>query len=256
MKKTFLILLIFSLTSCVSMFLDTALEQMGVFEEKPKLQLLKNDNKKVLFMGMHHLGRKEFYNDVAYKVDSLQKKGFVVYYELIKNNAIKDSLKKIEYYKKARKITGIKTGKYYDTITKKIGGKYKYKGDYNLIPQPSYEKMNVNMDSALNADVGINNLIDEFEKKFGEIKLEDCDKNNPVYSKEYNCDLIDKELREKFDIEYIENYRDKNLANEISNSKKENILVIYGKKHFEGLKSELQKIDNNWNQTTTNTVYN
>lgn len=252
MKKTILLLFVLTSTSCASLFLNTALEKMGVFDEKPELQLLENNDKKVLFMGMHHLGRKEFYNDVAFKVDSLQNIGFVVYYELVKNNSIKDSIKKVNYYKKARKITGVKTAVYYDTITKKIAGKFKYKGDYKLISQPSYKKLEVNMEIAKNADVEINKLIDEFEKKYGEIKLNECDVNNPVYSKKYDCELLDKELREKFKKEFMEKYRNQNLALEISNSKHKKILIIYGKNHFDGLKNELKKIDKKWNTTIAN----
>ncbi|OUS13886.1 hypothetical protein A9Q93_08870 [Nonlabens dokdonensis] len=74
MKKIILISIILSLTSCTSLFLDKALEKIGVFEDKVEIQQIKHKNKEILFIGMHHIGREEFYNDVGYKVDSLQKK--------------------------------------------------------------------------------------------------------------------------------------------------------------------------------------
>ncbi|TXD50696.1 MULTISPECIES: hypothetical protein [unclassified Polaribacter] len=243
MKKIILILLALTLTSCVSLFLNKALEKIGVFDEKAKLKSITNNKKSILFIGMHHIGRKEFYKDVAIKVDSLQEIGYVVFFEKVKKNTSNDSLTNDLYKKKIRKITGLKTFKYYDTINNIIFGKIKYKGEYKLTNQPKYPKLNVNMSNAVNADVEIKSLLKEFENKYGEIELSACDIETASNSTEYDCAKIDSDLAEKFSKEFIIDFRNQYLANKINNSKENKILIIYGKGHFEGITSELKSID-------------
>ncbi|AGC78094.1 hypothetical protein LX97_03178 [Nonlabens dokdonensis] len=249
MKKSLLLIIILTLSSCASIFLNTALEKVGVFDDKAEIKIISNKKKNLAFIGMHHIGRPEFYNDVAKKTDSLQQLGYVVFYEATKKDLLNDSLSNDIYERKARKITGISNFKYYDTVNNIIGGRLKYKGDYKLINQPSYLEMKVNMKTAKNADVIFNSLIDNFEQKYGVVELSDCDKNTTVDSKEYNCDKIDKELADRFSEEFIVDFRNKNLAKEISDSEEKNILVIYGKNHLVGLMLELQKNDVNWKET-------
>ncbi len=228
------------------MFINNSLEKNGVLDEKADMKIITNDIKKVIFIGMHHFGQKEFYQDVAHKIDSLQKSGYIVFYEKIKKDSSMDSLTNDIYLRKIRKITELKSFKYYDTISKKILGKYQYKGDYKLINQPKYSDLIVNIENAINADVKANTLVDVFEVKYGAIVLSECDKNTSFTSKKYKCDLIDKGLRYRFRSEFILDYRNQNIANEVVNSENENILIIYGKNHLEGLISELQKIDSRW----------
>ena len=239
MKKIILISIILSLTSCTSLFLDKALEKIGVFEDKVEIQQIKHKNKEILFIGMHHIGREEFYNDVGYKVDSLQKKDYVVFYELVGIDKSNDSLTNDMYRKKIRKITGLQTTKYYDTLTQKIGGKFKYKGNYKLINQPKYPQLDVDMSNAINADTTINELIDAYEERYGIIELDKCDIQTPSNSSEYSCDKISEEIGARFKDEFMEDFRNKNLAAEINSSRHDKILVIYGKNHLDDLRNYL-----------------
>lgn len=243
MKRITIIILTLSLTSCASMFLEKALEKVGIFDDKAMIENLEHSRKNLLFIGMHHIGRKEFYDDVSKKVDSLQNDGFVVYYEFVKKNETNDSITNDIYKKKLRKLTGLKNTKYYDSLTKKIGGKYKYKGDFNLMNQPKYMNLGVDMKTAINADVEVVTMIDEFEIKYGEIILDECDLNTKSNSTEYECDKLNSELSNKFNEEYILNFRNKYLADEINSSSHNKILVIYGKNHLEGLSKELLNIN-------------
>ncbi|NCP46638.1 MAG: hypothetical protein GW818_09535 [Flavobacteriales bacterium] len=244
MKKTILILIFFILNSCVS--INEILEKDGIFNEKVEIKNISNTEKNVIFIGMHHFGRKEFYTDVANKTDSLQKNGYITFYESVTLDSSLDSLTTEIYKKKLRKIIGLKSVKYYDTISKKIVGKYRYKGEYNLINQPKYSDLNVNMEKALNIDATVNTLIDEFEKQYGAIKLSECDKKTTFNSEKYKCRLMDKGLRYRFKSEFGFDYRNQNLANEINDFKGDKILIIYGKAHYEGLINKLQKIDSRW----------
>lgn len=244
MKKVELILLFFITYSCVS--INDVLEKYGVFSENAVIKDISNKHKKIVFIEMHHLGRPEFYSDVAHKTDSLQKDGYMVFYESVTVDSSTDSLTIETYKKKFRKISGINSVEYYDTITNKIAGKYQYKGKYKLINQPNYSDLNLNNEKALNVDVTLNTLIDKFEEKYGEIKLNECDKNTAFDAEKYKCKPMDRGLRYVFHLEFIIDYRNEALAKKIINYERQKILVIYGKAHFDGLLKNLQKIDSTW----------
>jgi hypothetical protein len=229
--------------------LNSALESIGVFDDRANLIVMSNNDKKIIFIGMHHLGRMEFYDSVASKVDSLQKIGYIVYYESIKKSTGIDSLSVEIYKKKFRKITGITGLQFYDTINKVFAGKYQYKGNYQLTNQPSYPKLNVDIQSAKNVDVELKDMINRYELKYDTIVLNECDMVAPIGSKTYECDLSDAKNVEKFRTEFIFGYRDQHLATVISNSLHDKIVVIYGKGHNEGLIRELQALDEYWQQT-------
>ena len=67
MKKIIILLLLLTLTSCSLIFPSRVLKRSGVFKSKGDLKVIKSNNKeqKILFLGMRHIGRKEFYDDVA-----------------------------------------------------------------------------------------------------------------------------------------------------------------------------------------------
>lgn len=50
MKKKILIMLILTLTSCSSIFLNMALDKVGVFEEKADLKMISNGKQNIVFI--------------------------------------------------------------------------------------------------------------------------------------------------------------------------------------------------------------
>ena len=145
MKKIILILLLLSITSCALISPNYALKKAGFFKTKNKLITItnKSQKEKILFLGMHHIGRKEYYDDVAKKIDSLQNLGYVVFYEGVKGFEETDSLVDIKNQLKLRKILGFSIKKHIDTATNIIGGRLKYKGKHKLINQPRYGLLKV-----------------------------------------------------------------------------------------------------------------
>ena len=238
MNKKLLFIVFLILNSC-SAITNMLLKNNGVFDTKSSLKILKSTNQKVVFIGMHHIGKKEFYNDVSIKIDSLQKLGYTTYYESVKDGAEIDSTTKKISKLKFRKLIGIVPEKYIDTANNIIGGKLKYRNKkHKLINQPSYPDMNIDTLTSIKADVGLTTLMAEFEKKHGEISIDSCDMKYELYDTKYNCKLDDKD--------FIINYRNKFLADKITNSKLDKILIIYGKSHLDGLIQDLKKIDNSW----------
>ena len=77
MKKTilFLIIVTSSVFSCKNHLYNSALQRKGFFSDKIYLSKMANQNKEIVFIPMSHLGTKEFYKDVKFKIDSLKKNG-------------------------------------------------------------------------------------------------------------------------------------------------------------------------------------
>ncbi len=257
MKKLSVILLITTtITSCTLFFPKIALKRAGIFDTKSELKIIENEKQKIIFIGMHHFGREKFYNDVANKIDSLQKLNYTVFYESVAKDKGTDSLIAIRNFKKLRKLMGFNPIKYLDTTNNKINGKIKYRGKHKLINQPKYSKLKVNNLTSIKADISITELITEFEKNNGKIKLDSCDLKTNLTDKNYKCKKAKKSLLREFKMGYIGAYREKHLAERITKSNKNKVLVIYGAAHFWGLYFKLNEFDKTYRLTKYKTTYN
>jgi len=246
--------MIFALTSCASIFNKRIIKKLGVENEKTELNFIDSKEKEIIFIPIHHVGRKEYYNDVANKIDSLQKLNYAVFYEGVIDDKEKDSITRKKSLLKLRKIMGFfpqgQKG-YLDTTTNVIADKIKYKGKYKLINQPNYTQLKVDSLSSTRADVGLTELITDFEANYGQIKLDNCDYKTDFTEKDYKCGKAKKSSRKKFNNEYVEDYRNKYLAKKLFKSEKNKILVIYGDAHFFGLYRELNLLDNKYTMIRT-----
>ena len=249
MNKLFLLLVCIMLTSCVSIFPKKALKKTGVLDAKTELKIINNQKQNIIFIPMHHVGRLEFYDDVANKIDSLQNQGYTVFYESVADENQIDSLVMLTSVKKLRKIMRFFPQEhkgYIDTTTNVIAGKLKYRGKHKLINQPAYAELNVDQSTALKADIGLTELINAFEKHNGTIKLDSCDLTTSLTGERYKCKKVKKRLMKIFEREYIIDYRNKFLAESIINSKKNKVLVVYGDAHFYGLYFQLFSLDKSY----------
>lgn len=244
LKIVYLILVLVCTTfiSCSKLWLKYS----GILESKPELKTITNGEKTVVFLPLHHIGRKMYYEDIEKKIDSLQAIDFVVFYELV---SAKDTNQEnmINTARKFRKIQGdfqAKNG-YLDTINNKIYGSISYDAKYNLVNQPEFTVMGIDTLTAVNADLSLEELVMEFEKKHGEVHLDSCD-NNTGFSESYECEPLTKKLKKDFKKNYILGLRNKNLADMISATSSKNIFVIYGARHYKGMFEELREIDHNW----------
>jgi pheromone shutdown protein TraB len=96
-----------------------------------------------------------------------------------------------------------------------------------------------------NVDVTPQELILEYEKRHGEILLNNEDLQVPLYG-DFNFNS-DKNI-----MDLILNYRNKIVAERIQNSKYDKIIVMYGADHRKGIVEELQKLDANWKEIKKN----
>lgn len=233
MKKYFCLLL-FLIISCTSTKINMGLKLIGAYDDHISLTKLSNGTKEVVFMPMIHIGTELFYEDVRKKVDSLENLGFFTYYEKVNAN-INDSI----LLRKAKKFQGFpfsKTEKGYMNTIDSIYPNLKLKK--KLIGQPKYSDLGIDTLRSRNVDVTLDKMIKEYEKRFGEIKLNDCDFKTSIYEKSI-CD--EKPIDKKNKAEIIVGYRNENVINELLIDKNKKIIIIYGKEHFIGIKEELLK---------------
>lgn len=245
MKKIFCLFICCFLISCGSL-VHKALERVGVLDDKVGIEFRSSETKDLAFIYMKHIGTEMYYQNARLKIDSLQKEGFLVFFEGIANSNKTDSIINDVSKRKIRKVLGINTTEYYDTITNKIAGKIKYRGDKKIINQPSYSNLGVDTLNAIRGDVELKFLINEFENRYGEIILTECDYSTPLDAQEFDCDVIEEELQEKFREKIVLDYRNEALAKKIIEHDSKKALVIYGANHFKGLWEELSKIDSTW----------
>jgi hypothetical protein len=246
MKKiffTFCILLL--LTSCKSYFANQYFKNVGVYDNKIKLEKISFQDKEIVFFGMHHIGKQEFYADVKVKVDSLLNEEYFFYTEGITSQftgkeklTSQDSIVLIDLAYRFRKISGK------PLISKNIDSDYLtyfrengIKIEEKIIMQPSYNELGLSNKNSINSDLKIEEILNLYEAKNGKIVLTDCDYSTPFFEKSICKENVDKK---NYDI-FIIDERNNSVISHILNDKRKKIAIIYGKNHFIGIKEELLK---------------
>lgn len=189
------------------------------------------EGREVAAIPMIHVNKPEFYKMTKRKIDSLRNDGYQVFYESIDSN-VTDSLQLDVLMRKFRQVTGFALMDYMDSEneTFKSLQKAKYVSqaevDYGVIYKTDHH-----------ADLYLEQMIELFEKRFGEITLNDCDTTTPL-GKKYKCSKVD-ESKEYFILNGI---RDRHVLDEIEKSSAEKIVVVFGRIHVMDLHSKLQKL--------------
>lgn len=189
----------------------------------------KNSNSTIVFLPMIHIGKKDYYTSIEKVIDSLRKEEYSIYYESIAMSKDIDTLIQKKYYKKFRKFIGFhitldKDNKSLPSYTNKKNYIYQ---DYSLMGLKRYDKV---------LDVPINELIDIYEKKYGLIKLTECDIETPL-NKQYKCKTEYK--NKSFTITNV--LRDSYITDSVLNLKTKKNVLIYGKQHWYFIYPELIK---------------
>jgi hypothetical protein len=212
-----------------------------IHSEKAEVVSFSNNEKTVKFIPMHHIGKPEFYEEVKLLVDSFKKEGFIVFYEGVKPYEKNDSVSLDQYQRKFRKFIGISldSTKYIEVLHEKNHFK-------NLVGQPKYADLGIS-EQDQNVDITKTELIEAYEKKFGEIQLEPGDYSMPLVKT--NVLPAPLKLPKKNVQDIIVTYRDQHLAKNIHLSTYNKILVIYGKAHVKGTYSQLKNLQDSWLKT-------
>lgn len=237
MKKLLLLSPLFLLTSCAQKIVDFALKKNGILDNTTVLRPISYADKNIVFLDMMHLGKKEYYKDVSQKIDSLQKDGYFVFYEgLYLRRSDRVINVNDSNYLKFRKITNMdplveysKTKPFSDYISK-----------YDLVDQPDYVDLGVTAENSKPVDLSLAILVKEFEQQKGRVILTQCDYDTPLGSGNYKCSKADNNARNFLMEDVAINKRNENIAKQIKESDKRKILIVYGKKHYDGVKKLLE----------------
>lgn len=253
MNKLF-IFCTFSLLMSCSAIVNSYMKSMGIYDNEVKFEKMQNHEKEVIFIPNRHMGTPVYYKNLKLAIDSLTNDGYFIFYESIKPDVLEnsdDTLQLMQQALKLRKALGSSLsnissdGGIFDTInhTMKVG-KREIKLKEKIIMEPSAEKKGlVNNPNAENTDVTLGAILNEYEKRFGEIILTDCDFNTPM-NEPYHCENENAaEDRKKIYNEIIIDFRNQNLVNEVLESDKNKIVVIYGSNHIKGMKELLEQKD-------------
>jgi len=219
-KTTLIIILLTAFTSC-----KTIKSLSELKKENANVYSYNFSNKEIKLIPMHHLGKKEFYDDVKAKISQFKNDGYVVYYEQISSKLEVDSIQNDIIRRKVRKIKGF-SGSYTDIAKGTFLEKY--------VKQPSYKELGID-ENDKRADVDYLQFINEWEKLNGVIILDSLDLNTKFDAKYEKGTFYTNKQYEKIVIEYRNNY----LLDLIKTSKKSKILVVYGEGHRKNFEKKI-----------------
>ncbi|TXK75777.1 hypothetical protein [Mesonia sp. K4-1] len=192
----------------------------------------KKENKKLVTFPMVHLNHQEFYDDVKYKLDSLRKQNYTIFYESVKLDTTLYSKKEIDTFKmKARKLMGFHLTAYNDKENKSLpkalrNSKYANQTHKNI----GLTKTDIKIDLPLDT------LLQVFELKYNKIKLGPCDYLTGL-KQEYNCQQVSSFKRD----DVIMSIRNQYIEYKVLNSPYNKIALVYGKNHFKELNESFKK---------------
>lgn len=240
MRNFYVFFLAFGLIGCTNFILNATFQSRGVFSDTVEIVKTENRSEEVVFIPMKHLGTHNFYNNVKIMVDSLSAVGYIFYVETIKSDSTMDT-----EFRKFRKITGrpIAGYGYKYLLDSVMGEKYNIKLKKELIDQPRYRKLGVDSLNGKHVDASLDQMINYYENKYGEIILFDCDFESKV-TEESSCK--DKKMKKEIKDDLILDFRNEIVLKEIDSETNEKIAIIYGENHMtgilEGLKARGYKV--------------
>ncbi|CAM1343442.1 hypothetical protein [Tenacibaculum amylolyticum] len=206
---------------------------------------ISDEEKEVLFVGMHHIGLETFYKNVQKEVIKAKKEGYVLFYEYVDYTNETDTT----LLQKTRKLAGlVPSPENYAKMVAKINADSD--DSEKLVAQNNALFLHQVNDKDFNIDLTPKEIINAYEKKYGVIQLSKIDKETPI------DESIEETLPQEGFEAIILNLRNEHLAKAIEESKYPKILVLYGSAHKEGLLTDLQKLNPNWKQIETEELYN
>ena len=177
----------------------------------------------VILVPVTHVGREEFYEALKDSIAYWKGNGYRIYYEEIDSRATvdMDSLTRDTLIRKVRYISGgLPTREEYSKI-----GMFKA---MNAVVQPEWEDLGVT-ESDINADVSVFDIIDEFERIHHPVNLDSCNLVTPRDA-EYQCFHTGYDTAPLFI-----DYRNRHVVSLIESEGNDKIVVIYGKRHIDGI---------------------
>lgn len=200
-----------------------------LYKKRAQLNEYSNGEKTIRFVGMHHIGLKEFYAEVRQHIEKAKKEDYVLFYESIRLDNAPEVLKR-----KIQKMLGFVPSKdQYDAFLKTLN-----KPDLIVQDNKSFLGLINNKDFV--ADRTIEQIIADYEKKFGEIIITKKDLKNSL------DEIVTPSLPKKKVMQILVDTRNEHLAQEVINSPNKKIIIMYGEGHEKGFVEVLKSLDARW----------
>jgi len=201
-------------------------------KEVKRKVLVNNKNDTIVFLPMTHVAKPEFYKSVKENVDTLRKKGYLIFYEGIGLKSDYNEADKIKYYKKLRKLLGFHLTSYRDSSNQSLNKAYFNK---KYVAQSS-KNTGIIKGIDYNIDLDVKEVIQEYENKYQEIKLLNCDIKTSLNDK-YDCENLSN--RSFFVINVA---REKHIMEKYKELTPSKLVMIYGKSHWKFIYPDLYKL--------------
>ena len=181
--------------------------------------------REIIMIGMIHLEKEAFFDEIRTYLDSLKREGYVVFYEGIDEEGI-DSLSLDTLQRKFRRVVGLHLTGYNDERNESLPRMFKSE---RYVTQ-TRTNLGLTTEQDIRADFSLDHLIAEFEKKEKEIVLTDCDWNTGLMEKYKPNDKT--KYNKYYMIHTLRNDHVKKMVEESEHSK---IVILYGRAHWYAL---------------------
>ncbi len=239
MKKilSILIIAILCFTSCTRIIWvvgvkgRTGLNNVSKFEHP-------ESGKKVTFISMSHIETVRYYEEIKNYLDSLRNDGYAIFFEGITIGQVgpteADTVATKIMLRKFRRLTGksIVTNEYrgFQSVANNKGEK-----PSQLVQQTS-ERIGLSVERDHLCDLTMQEMVEGYESKYGEILLTDCDWDTPHTAK-YKC-----RTEQKLRLDYVElTLRDEYVAKMVAESEHQKIVIVYGDFHMYTMNTDLHR---------------
>lgn len=182
--------------------------------------------REVVMVGMIHMEKPEFYDEVRLLLDSLKSEGYVVFCEGVTDGAAPPRLDTV--LRKIRRVTGMDLDRFY---AKKVSA------NKRIYVKQSNLELGLTTDRDFNVDLTLDEMVRQYEDKYDEeIVLSDYDWNTPL-TKKYRPRKAGKEQYNDYTM--IHTLRERHIIDAVRNSPYDKIVLLYGQAHWYRLSSDL-----------------
>jgi hypothetical protein len=228
------IIVLYFIVKGVSIYLEIKEFEEGLKSKEVVSYTLKSNTKEIHFIGMTHIGQKEFYENIKKEVIKFKKKGYVLFYEFIDTED--KSVTEIDL-RKVRKFAG-----FLPTENGHKQGIRDFSNIKGLEAQRNEMFFNLINNKDYIADISVTLAVKAYEDRYGEIILTPEDLNTPLE------ETVSETLPTKDMFSIVLDFRNIHIANFITESEYDKIILMYGSEHKTGVLEELKKIDNSWQE--------
>lgn len=207
---------LFIFTECTSIKIISARTLFGTGLDRCMKLKHPETGREVVMIGMIHVEKPKFFEEIRLYLDSLKNEGYVVFYEGITEGVHPPRLDTI--LRKFRRTTG------YD-----IDYFYRKAFSSKTYTMQTLTNLGLMTDSDINVDMTLDGMVTEYEKRYEEIVLTDYDWQTGLMEK-YRWRKSGKQRYNEWHM--IHTLREEHIVETVKNSEHDKIVLLYGAGHW------------------------